>query len=280
MAANARPRRQARAAAAALPRRPAPPRGRARAAAARLAPTRRALATGLGLVALAAAGYLVARETSLFALQRIEVEGAPAPVAAAVRRSLAPLLGRSLVGLDGAALLRRVEALPVVVRASYDRAFPHTLRVEVVPERPVAVLRLGRSAWLVSARGRVLGRIAARNERSLPRIWLAARTPVRAGELLGRNLGGAAARALGASGGFASRVASASYAGGVLVFRLRSGLELVLGAPSSVRLKVAVATRALPVLPAGSAVLDLSVPSRPVAGPAPSSTRMQTSSRG
>ncbi|HZT52889.1 MAG TPA: hypothetical protein VE995_00745, partial [Gaiellaceae bacterium] len=122
MAANHRPRRRpARTAAVALPRPAPPPARRARVLALRLAPSRRAVAAGLGLVAFALVAYAVARETSLFAIQRIAVRGAPAPVAAQVRRALAPLVGASLVGLDGAAVLRRVDDLPTVVRASYDR---------------------------------------------------------------------------------------------------------------------------------------------------------------
>jgi len=58
-------------------------------------------------------------------------------------------------------------------------------------------------------------------------------------------------------------------AGGELTLRLRSGLELRLGAPTDVRLKLAIARRALRVLPPGSAYVDVSVPGRPVAGPNP-----------
>ena len=39
---------------------------------------------------------------------------------------------------------------------SFDRDFPHTLKVRVRLERPVAVLRRGADAWLVSASARVL----------------------------------------------------------------------------------------------------------------------------
>jgi len=67
-----------------LPRRPSLPQLHPRAWLARFAPTRRSLAVGLGLLALALGGYLIARETSMFAIDRIEVKGAsphrhPAP---------------------------------------------------------------------------------------------------------------------------------------------------------------------------------------------------------
>ena len=117
----------------------------------RYAPSRRSLLVGLGLVVAAAGAYAVMRATSTFAISRVEVAGAPADVRSQVQRALAPLVGKSLLSLDGRALARRVEALPTIVSVGYDRAFPHTLRVTVVPERAVAVLHRGKETWLVSA---------------------------------------------------------------------------------------------------------------------------------
>lgn len=270
MPAQARSRRPvARAGAVALPRGRRRLPGRGTRTALRLVPSRRSLAVGLGILAVALGSYAIARETSLFAIERVDVRGGSAQVDAQVRQALAAVVGTSLVGLDGADVVRRAVALPWVVSASYDRAFPNTLRLTIVPERPVAVLRRGVDAWLVSARGRVLQPLPANARRRLPRIWLAAARPVRLGAVLPAADGGAEARALAFAGPFRSRIATASLTGGSLVFRLRTGIELLLGAPSAVRLKLAVATRALQLLPAGSTVLDLSVPGRPVSGTAP-----------
>lgn len=247
----------------------------------RLAPSRRSLAVGLGILAVAGGGYTIARETSIFAVDRIDVSGGSAAVDAQVRHALAPLLGRSLVGLDGNAALARVEALPTVVSATYDRAFPNTFRVTVVPEQPVAVFRQGRSGWIVSARGRVMEVAPARGANRLPHVWLPAKTPVRIGAILPDAAGGTVARALAAAGTFRARVATATLANGLLVFHLRSGVALVLGPPRGVPLKVAVASRVLPLLPAGSRYLDVTVPGRPVSGRvAPPSSVPITSSRG
>jgi cell division protein FtsQ len=255
-----------RAEAVALPRRVRWPPGQVRVSLVRLAPSRRSLAIGLGILAVAFGAYGLARETSLFAIDRIEVRGGSPRVSAEVRGALASLVGTSLVGLDGAAVLRRVDALPSVVRASYDRAFPHTLRISIVPERPAVVLRSGSSSWLVSARGRVLQQLTSTVLPRLPRVWVAARTPVRVGAELRVAGAGVAARAVSLAGAFATRIASASFAGGSLVVRLRSGFELVLGDPSQVRLKLAVAESAIPALPAGPSFLDVSVPGRPISG--------------
>ncbi len=237
---------------------------------------------GLGIVAVAVGAYAVARETSVLAIRAVDVHGGSPAVDAQVRQALAPLVGTSLVGLDGAAVVRRVEALPTVVRASYDRSFPHTLRVTVLPERPAAVLRSGSAAWLVSVRGRVVGRLAPLADPRLPRIWLPASGSIRAGAELGPDQGGVAAQAVGHAGSFAGSVRAAAYANGSLVFELRSGVELRLGDASHLQLKLAVATRMLPLLPAGSTYLDVGVPGRAVSGTA--STRQksltQSSSRG
>jgi hypothetical protein len=232
-----------------------------------LAPSRRSLLAGLALLVLAGAVYAAARETSLFAIRTLTITGAAPPVVEQVERVLTPLLGRSLVGLDGGAMVRRIDALPTVVNTTYDRSFPHTLRVTVVPERPVAVLRHGRASWLVSARGRLLGRIARDSEPQLPRIWLPTAASVGApGDFLALTTGGAAARALVFARDFPVGIATAAVSGGVLIFHLRSGLSLRLGDSGDLRLKLAVARRALHLLPPGTTYLDVGVPGRPVAG--------------
>jgi hypothetical protein len=75
---------------------------------------------------------------------------------------------------------------------------------------------------------------------------------------------------------FPAHISTASVVHGELIFRLRSGLELRLGDPTDVRLKLAIARRALGRLPAGAAYVDVSVPERPVAG----TDNPQLSSRG
>jgi len=231
----------------------------------RLAPTRRSLVLGFGILGFALGAYLFARETSLFAIARLEVKGGSPQVAAQVRRALGSLAGTSLVGLNGSTVVQKLDALPTVVRSSYDRAFPHTLRITIVPERPAAILRRGPDSWLVSLRGRVMERLSSGGLPNLTRIWVSSHTRVQNGAILAAGAG-IAARAVGLSGPFAARVVSASYADGALVFHLKSGLTLLLGEAGDIKLKVAVAGRALAVLPPGSVFLDVSVPGRAVSG--------------
>ena len=263
-----------------LPWRPEWPHLRPRAALSRFVPTRRSLAVGFGILGLALGGYLVARETSMFAITRIEVRGGSPRVTRDVHGALAPLVGTSLVGLDGAAVLRKVDALPTVVRASYDRAFPHMLRITVVPEQPAAVLRRGPDSWLVSVRGRVMEQLPSKAAPKLPRIWISSRTPVHDGARVATDAA-TSARAAGLAGRFRSRVSSVTDTNGMLEFHLKSGLALLLGDSADVKLKVAVAERVLPILSAGSTYLDVSAPGRPVSGTgSPAVIPTGTSSRG
>jgi cell division protein FtsQ len=205
----------------------------------------------------------------MFAVRTVEVEGAPASLAAQVRDTVVPFEGKSLLALNGAAVINRVEDLPGVVSATYDRAFPHTLTVRVVPEQPVAVLRSGDASWLISARARVIATIDRLEYRSVPRIWLPRGFAAELGSFLTDDAG-AAARALRAfeTSGFARRVRWARIKDRELTIGLRSGLEVRLGPPLDLQLKIAVVKSVLPMLASATSgeYLDVSVPERPVAG--------------
>jgi len=205
----------------------------------------------------------------MFAVRTISVSGGTAKLQAQVRVALGPALGKSLVGLDTSALRRRVDALPAVVSSSYDRSFPSTLRVTVTPEEPVAVLHRGKETWLVSGRGRTIERIPSHTDMNLPRIWVPTAAQVAPGAFLAGDEGGTAAHVLALAQGFPARFTTVSLVRGELDLQLRDGLQLRLGDPVDVRLKLAVARRALRVLPAGTTYLDVSLPQRPVAGSNP-----------
>jgi cell division protein FtsQ len=236
----------------------------------RLLPSGRSLLIGFAVVLGAVGLYLLARATPMFALSRIEVEGAPPPVAAHVRAALAPLEGQSLLTLDSADVARRLAALPDVAAGGYDRDFPHTLRVVVRPEHPVAVARRGPKAWLVAASTRTIASVAPRSHPGLPRIWLAHSGEPAVGTTIADRFGLRAVRALALAreARFGVRVRMARARELDLTFILRSGLELRLGDLREVPLKLAVASEVLPGLLSrgGYAYLDVSVPERPVAG--------------
>ena len=74
----------------------------------------------------------------MFAVRSIQVEGASPALAVEVRAELRSFDGRSLVAVNGDAVEQRVDGLAAVRASVVDRSFPHTLRVRVIPELPVA----------------------------------------------------------------------------------------------------------------------------------------------
>ena len=195
-----------------------------------------------------------------------------------MRKALAPTRGTSLLKVDLDASLQAVEALPTVASARFDRAFPHTLRVVVVPERPVAVVRQGADAYLVAESGRVMGdRRAPRSARAGPDLGRAAPSSSSSAPTTGELRTAVAAVAPLAGSRFPGRVSSVTATADALTLRLRSGLEIRLGDAVDVPLKLAVAARVIPLLDAGTAYLDVAVPERPVAGTLNSQVEVEAS---
>jgi cell division septal protein FtsQ len=239
----------------------------------RLLPSGRSILVGFALLAAAAGLYVLARATPMFALQRIEIVGAPPGVSARVRHALEPLEGRTLIALDGAEVERRLGALPDVAAWSYDRDFPHTLRVRIRPEHPVAIARRGADAWLVAASARTLARVHLHARPRLPRIWLAHSGDPAVGSPIADRFALRSVRALAAVrlAHFGGRIRMVRSREHDLTLLLGSGLQLRLGDLRAIRLKLAVASRVLPTVYAhgGYAYLDVSVPERPVVGTNP-----------
>jgi cell division protein FtsQ len=238
-----------------------------RAAVARVIPSGRSLLVAFAALAAGLTALLLARETSLFAVERVDVRGAPPGVTRQVEKALAEARGESLLKLDAVRLRTKLETLPTVRAVSLDRAFPHRLVVDVLPEQAVAVVRQGASAWLVSERGRVMATVARRARPALPRVWVPRTVALEPGGLATGELRTAVtAVAPLRELRFPAHVAAVASTGRDLTMRLRGGLLVQLGEPGDVRLKLAVAARVLPLLAPGTAYLDVSVPERPVAG--------------
>jgi cell division protein FtsQ len=233
----------------------------------RFAPSGRSLGVGLLILLTGVGLYAVARTTSAFAVDRVAVQGAPPAVAADVRRALAPALGESLLRVDLHDLLRRAQNVPMVASASFDRDFPHTLEITVLPEVPVAVLRQGSSSWLAAAGGRVVAELDRGARPALPRIWLKRTVDVRVGEPLhGLQLRAVAAVTPLVKRPLPAAVTSVAVGPDQLNLSLRSGIELRLGDATDLPVKLEVARSVLPQLDDLQGYLDVSVPERPVAG--------------
>src|SRR2546423_15632386 len=193
----------------------------------RLLPSGAALVAGFALLAAGAGAYAVGRETSLFAVRSIEITGAPPRVAAHVRAALRPLEGASLLTVGRGRVERRLARLSDVADVSFDRDFPHTLRVYVTPAHSVAVLRRGPSAWIVSSDGRVVREAGMFSAPKLPRVWIPRSTGVDVGSSLTDADAAQAVRAIAVarSERFAERIRAVRYSAEQLQFELSFGLE-------------------------------------------------------
>lgn len=247
---------------------PTPPSGVT--AALRALPSGRSLVVGVAILAAVVLVYAAARYSPMFALDRVEVRGAPPQLAGQIERALAPLGGESLLGFRAGRADAQLARIPEVATASYDRDFPHTLRVTVRAERPLGVVRRGDRAWLVAASGRVLAPMTMGRLGPLPRIWVPKSTDVEVGTTLADAHARAAVRALVPLRrlDFPARVRFVRASGKELTLVLASGVELRLGDLDRLALKLTVAAQVLPQVEApdkGPPYLDLTVPERPVA---------------
>jgi cell division protein FtsQ len=238
-------------------------------------PLRRAAALAGVAVAIVVLLYVSARETSVFAVRTIEISGAPPDVERAVRTVTDPLEGQSLVSLDGGKLLHELEALPSVQSATYDRAFPNTLRLFITPEPPVAVVHLGTDRWVVSARGRVIAAVPRGTPIRLPQFRAKPAPETAPGSFVSDPRSRAILSALAlAPKNFPGRIYTALLENGELTFNLRAGWgrpELRLGEPVDIGVKLAAAALVLRSIAAGDrgsvGYVDVSIPERVVVGP-------------
>ena len=222
---------------------------------ARFVPSGPSLLVTFGIVVAVGIAYWIAYATPVFAVERIDVRGAPPALSREVTKAI--------VDVEGT-----LRTLPEVAGVSVDRAFPHTLVVKVAPERPVAVVRRGETSWLATGAGKVVREIETGTERSLPRLWLARGATIRIGGQIPAGMVPATRALAGAHGaGLGGRVKGVRIAGDELTLVLRRGLELRLGRIADVGMKLVIARKVLGLVDVGSTTyIDVSVPQRPVAG--------------
>ena len=233
----------------------------------RFVPSGRSLLVTVGALIAIGLGYWVAYATPVFAVDTIEIDGAPPALQRDVERATRDLVGRSLVSIDASEVEVTLHTIPAVAGVSVDRAFPSTLVVRVAPERPVAVIRRGTSAWLATGAGKVIREIAVGTEKGMPRLWIRRGATIRVGGQIPAGLV-PATRALAEAhaAGIASRVKGVRTTGDELTLVLRHGTEIRLGRAADVGMKLVIARRVLTLVDGATSYIDVSVPQRPVAG--------------
>jgi len=234
----------------------------------RLAPSGRSFLIGLAILLASIGAYVAARDTSMFAVRTLDVRGGTPELRREVRAALADQLGLSLLRVGGAGLDQRVSALSGVRGFTYDRAFPHTLRVVIRAEHPVLVVRQSERAYLVSATGRVLRLLPHRQLSRLPRLYVKKDVTLTIGGTAPPSVRGAAsALAVIREAALPTGVRFVESGATELTLFLGSGFEVRLGDATDLRLKLAIARRILASTRAatsGVGYLDVAVPERPV----------------
>jgi cell division protein FtsQ len=243
---------------------------------------RRAAAVVAAAVVCAAAagavelGYLWIKSSGLFQLRSVAVRGGTESERVAVRDAVArAAAGRSLLALSPARVAGAIEQVPTIRLASVDRDFPHTLRIHIVPERPVA-LALGPGGYrsLVAASGRVL-RVFGPQEAvpALPHVWPGRARPVPGGTVRATPAQPALDALAARPADFAARIANVKVdPERGIVMRLRGGLDIVLGPPLELQQKLRAAAWVLHHYPTSAeraqlVYADVSAPGRPAVMP-------------
>jgi cell division protein FtsQ len=226
---------------------------------------RRLLALAVLCIALAAGYQFWLRDSSLVAVDRVEVTGLTSSDAARIRTALTSA-GRDMTTLhvDRAALDQVVAGYPVVRKLEIAPDFPHTLRVHVIEYEPAAIAVSDAGDVPVAGDGTILKGV--RFEGRLPTIDVDG--ALGSETLLDQTALGAAAVAGTAPALLRKRIENIDHrSDDGYVAELRDGPELLLGPATRLRAKWAAAARVLADLEArGATYVDLRIPGRPAVG--------------
>ncbi|MDX6652696.1 MAG: cell division protein FtsQ [Solirubrobacterales bacterium] len=250
----------------ARPRRAAKPRAR-KASAKRVTPhgrwRRRAVALVLLTMTLAA-GYLFwLRDSSLVAVNRLEITGVSGPDSNRVRGALAQVArNMTTLHVKQGELAAAVRPFPIVKSVSAETHFPSGLTIRVEQQKPVLVVQSGGALIAAAADGTLLRGVPAQS--GIPRLRLP--TAPRGNRLQGGAL--AQAVVLGAAPAPLRRYAIASsIVAETIQVRLRNGPELRFGDASRAAAKWAAVAKILADPRVGQvAYIDVSAPHRPAVG--------------
>jgi cell division protein FtsQ len=225
---------------------------------------RRLLALTALCLVLTALYQLWFRDSSLVAVDRVQVTGLTAENSNRIRAALTSA-GKTMttLHLDRAALDRSVETYPVIRALQIKPDFPHGLQIHVIEYDPAAIAVAGGSRVPVAGDGTILRGVAVKGH--LPTIDVQGALGSKG--LEDQTALGAAAVAGTAPAVLRSRIDDVEHTGEGFVANLRDGPELIFGRPSQLRAKWAAAARILADLEArGASYLDLRLPGRPAVG--------------
>jgi cell division protein FtsQ len=226
---------------------------------------RRLAVAALVLLVVLGLGWVVT-VSPLLSIDHVVVRGTERLRAAQVSAAGGVHEGDSLVWFRAGRAAAAIRTLPYVDHATVTRQWPHTVRVVVSERTPVAWFRRGDATFTTDATGRVLARIAAAPV-GVPRLVGVHGTATPGRWITPPSLAAAAGAMPGLARVATETVTAASD--GMVTLRLRSGVEVRLGSPDRIDVKVRAALAVLGAL-AGEhrtvGYVDVSVPTNPVAG--------------
>src|SRR5204862_748478 len=122
---------------------------------------RRLIVAVLLAAALFAIYRLWFRDSSFVAVQHVTVTGLTTKDAPSIRNALtAAAHDMSTLNMNEAALDQSVAGFPIVRAVVAQPSFPHTLKIHVIEQEPVAVLEVGSERLLLAPDGSVLRDVA------------------------------------------------------------------------------------------------------------------------
>jgi len=228
-----------------------------------------ALALALA-VALLSGGWVWLRHSSLAAVRHVRITGVHGPQAGAIEAALTRAARRmSTLDLHPRALRAAVAPFTIVREVRASASFPHTVRIRVIEQPPVAALEAAGTRTAIAADGVALG--PALLSRSLPTVT-ASNAPA-PGRRIGDQALGEALTVLGAAPAQLAGLVKRAYTGqqGMTVV-MRNGLTAYFGDASRPHAKwLSLALVLGSERAAGATYVDVRVPARPAAGFAPGS---------
>ncbi len=230
---------------------------------------RRILRLGLGLIvllAVAAAGWMWLRDSSLVAVKHVQITGVTASDGEQVKAALeSAAFEMTTLHVRPQGFKDATASLPSVDSVEVATDFPHTLRIHVTERRAVAALasKEGEARIPVSGDGIVMSGVTA--ERDLPSLVLD--DPAIGTKLTDRRALRALAIAGAAPDELLRRTSELVVNKKGVVASLKNGPELVFGSDADAHAKWVAAARVLAESSsAGATYLDLRIPGRVAAG--------------
>jgi cell division protein FtsQ len=224
---------------------------------------RRAPLAVAAVLALLAIAYVALRDSSTFAIQRVDVRGASGPdgpkVEAALRQAAREM---TTLNVDGGRLHAAVRAYPTVEGVEVDRDLPDAVTLTVVERRPVAIVVAGGRRVPLASDGRLLQ--GATPPEDVPALAIQGAPGERVDDARGRRL---VALAAAAPGPLRRRALRASITDKGLTMTMERGPDLYFGTPADLAAKWKAVARVLADPSAeGASYVDVRVPERAAAG--------------